>query len=971
MLDVLASIQEQCERLGLNEEAKVIKAWVGAKLPHMLEETKLIEDFYDLYQEVSTLPPDTIPERTHILSSIDYNTAGKSVRQIMGEIGYLFHAVYKNGYLRHETHKLPNSIQQNHINFGLLIKDLVGLFGAYYNSVNKEDILKEEMGQVTEMWNTSLKRFLREFNDSLALVLDHAKAMLESSNEMRAKFLESAHDVKTQAESFFGGIQSMNIAIRNIFPASGARLSLSELEQLRNMLTHFRDFLKSLDELDSSLDLRGQEYSPQALLFWSEVFNKSSKGTSKLRPRERRQQVIEKLQGKEILEENISVEEISSEHMDAGKTEIKKARKELRNVMGVLRDLNNKIKRIIVNMDQHFLHVKEVVNILQQLEAIVQKINKEAPDLSREEKAKIAHEQYRNLKGRFKGIYTIDIAIQDVKSTFKEALDFEGTAILDFQYGATIDEYQSHATAIDNKINAWYNNLWMGDIRLEQLRPIENAALFVEKELEQISQSPLEYLQEHEKFWTDLLTFGQPLINQDEVVPGFKEAVAPFLDSEYYASQDLDEDEKVLDIAKKIGTMNSIVGSYLTGRKIFSGIKEGPLEDLADFVRKITQEVKEGYDIADVEAGEEGELNRRTFDQQADVILNMTADIQWLADVIKKPPLKTLRAEEGRVANSKKRTITANEQQYFNVTYFIEREDGTRDKKVLHLSIDTKESKLVANILETVNGQSVVVDQQTYPLPDVGDIFNMVQVHLKRENAQPDIPLNDLAKQLSKWYTRVVGDIDEEVEEEIDEDFRPSNKGPSPLRRLVLEKGLIDENTPMYSTEEKKKKKKGRGDVIRLTTIQQHIVSLPDKIGSTKGPKGYEAEIDRRATELRGYRNKLEDLGKNFFTAMRDAIEYVREKLVNSPEMLPVFPRVLYSTYNKIENASEAWNSWKVKTLKRPLSELNALLENMETREEIEERLELQKQTVLQGFPRVTIDMINQKFEQLRILASS
>lgn len=483
MFELLASIYDEVKRLGFKGEAKVIKSWISLKLPHLREEALLVEDLFGLYQSVSTLPPQHVPKHVLTLRELSYSTAGKNVRQIIGEIGYILNSIYSRGYLKHNLLNMPDELRQRHIQFGVLLKDIVGLLGIYYNVSNKDEMIEEELSQVVEMYNTSIVSMLNKLSQELSSVEGATKQMLKG--EANRHFLEENSEIAQKAEGFFKQIQELLLVIRSTFYHVRSKITSVNLKEVMVVLKQLRDFLRSLDELDSSLDFKNHNYSPQALAYWSVVFTKSKR--KKTTKRLQRQQIVREMEEKPYLEDYSNVVEVSSQLLNTNAKNIMQSYRELNAYITTLIELNEKVYTSILNLAS--LETK-IQGIIARLETLKTRVNlvKEDRNLTKAQKIK---EVSSNLG------YNLQNLFKQMREVFDSKLNFDD--LLSFPYVPEIQRYQELSKILKGTINNLYEKIWMGPLDRDEINKFYSWILIIYQKLKEVSDNPIMHFEGYEK----------------------------------------------------------------------------------------------------------------------------------------------------------------------------------------------------------------------------------------------------------------------------------------------------------------------------------------------------------------------------------------------------------------------------------------------------------------------------------------
>lgn len=128
-----------CERLGLIKEAALLRRAFTSTIPHLKDELTVIHEIALVLSAMANYEPHNIPEQVYYVSSLHYNTNGKTQRTIVGELGYALHLILKKGYGRHDVVTLDKDAREKHEVFGAELRYLIALIGAYYNSTTEEE----------------------------------------------------------------------------------------------------------------------------------------------------------------------------------------------------------------------------------------------------------------------------------------------------------------------------------------------------------------------------------------------------------------------------------------------------------------------------------------------------------------------------------------------------------------------------------------------------------------------------------------------------------------------------------------------------------------------------------------------------------------------------------------------------------------------------------------------------------------
>lgn len=976
MFNILASLADECKRLGLEDEAKVIQAWVGVTLPHMMEETQFVEELYELYHAINTLPPSHILEQDYSFRHISYSIQGKSVRQVMGEIGFLLHATYQQGYLRHNIYEMKDRVRQSHIAFGVLLQNLIGLFGVYYNVANKEDIIQEELAQMAELFNTSIASMLGRLQQEFSHIRGATRTMLESGNKQY--FAEDNEEIAAQAQDFFGKIEDLMLSVREVFYHSRSRIHENETEQLKQMMEELYGFYRSLDDLDSNLDLQGGEYSPEALMYWSIVFRKD-KRTKKTQTQQRRE-VIDEISDKPYLKNYASSVELTSQLIKQASGEFIKQYRELNKAIRAIVSLNAKIHANLEDLIRYRGRAEQAKQGLIALEDSVDSVKEEYEDLDRDEMVEQIQFDFAT-KGLKLGItdLTVDKLADRLEKIFGRRPDFGGEELLQFSFKPTLQKLTDFLSKTAEVAKQWYD-LWLGEIEDKNINDFNSHLLIIHNRLEEMQRNPMAFTEPQEKVWMDIFSFGNPTDDLGNATPGFSQVASQLITSDYYdSSEELDQESienRIDDVAEKVTNFNSLIQSLLTDNPIPLSAEE--FQELQEFVTKTNEhwrekavEAVEGKEVEMSELdrdfivstihilglsdpNEPGELEKMIFDPTKPSYDEFVADA------------KVLTASE----NFKSRMITANAGKSFTIPY---KKKGDNTQRALVLEVDPNQENLTFKTLEQVpmGGTSTarVVDTEVlYNLPSVEELSVLLRGYWSENDAEPDNPINDINSKLYPWYTEILPgeeEISEDVEDVIQESLTQKEKSPAAERLLEVMQRKRLEDTSLTQTPEGKQK--GRRDIARVDTIEKNLQRMPSKVSDFTG-KSLTQAIDTRTKDFSQYMQTLMKAAISQFSALQSLIQSTKDGLLESEQLLPAFPRIVYNVYDKINSASTEWKKWKTSNIEVVLNELRILIENIETKKKLEDRVRLRVETGLEGLPQSTIDMISDKFEELRSL---
>lgn len=964
MLKTLASICEECERLGLNDDVRILKAWIGANLPHMIEETKLAEELYDLYQAVSTLPPDQIPSRTINLRYISYSTAGKTVRQIMGEIGYILHSLYQHGYLRHDISKLPPKIRDIHIKFGVIIQSLVGLFGLYYNSVDKEQALEEELEDMAELWNTKIVGVLGNFQSAIGVLHVAAREMLNSSKAIRRRFLEEEEDIHSQIENFYRRLDELLVSLRKIFYPIRGKISLIDLELARDLLIVLRDTLVSFSEMNSSLDIEGGKASQKALLFWSSVFSKGGLKERRKSGAQDRADTLDSIKDKPYLARHSYLVETGNKIFEQNKQTLNQKNKAFTAVIRAIIDYNTKVESLIKN--QSAIHYKclQQINHLTKLKETVSKVKKEMPDESKETQAETIWAQQKNIGNKLPFLMMSNVG-GEVGKIFDREEDYQGVKVLDYPFETEINEYKKLKELLENTRQSWYNNLWFGEFNHEFFNKVYTASNTIVQTLSEVAENPLNHLHTYESFWPELLTFGSPFDEKGKVSKTFMEYVKQLFTLSYYKNKSGSTEEKAEHLAEMLSTFNSVIHSYLTEKEL--SIPEEQFDQLRSFVEELNQSAAQEFDKAYEELNSQGEeepFEQAIFDHATQFLFSIGSFKEWFEEsAVEKPSFE----KNFKVSSLLSRLIKG-QGQVFKIGFTVGKDEDVQSYE-LQLIIDTKEKKFVT-ILGKEEGETLrFIERRVHNLPDISTLMSVVLKYVKKQNGELTIPFNDLLEPLTIWYESRLGDIKEEIIEEQEDKPTFEKKTKEPEKKQPGKVSLP--GISLTDTGEEKQRIKSRGDTKRLETMHKQIIDMRGSLRSVSNYTGYVSQLKRLEEDLRTKREALYSMAISRYEDLLMFIGHINNYVINSDELLPSFPRILFTSYNRIKTTSTIWKDWRIQHLEKVLHTLNVLLDNLATKDQLERRMKTTQRDKFQTFPRVTIDMIDQKFEDLRKLASS
>lgn len=991
MFNILASLEKECARLGFDEEAKIIKAWLSARLPHMTEETEFVHELYNFYKSISSLPPDHVVDRNFPFRHVNYTTAGKTVRQLMGEIGYLTHAVYEEGYLRHNVHLLSDEHRNPHIQFGLYLKDLVGLFGIYYNSANKEDVEQQELAQMAELFNTSIASMLGNLQREFAHVKGSARAMLQSSKTQY--FLEDNQDIQRQADHFFSEIDELMLAIREVFYHSRSRIQTTNIESLQATMQRLHDFYQSLYDLDNHLSLEGQQYSPKALMYWSIVFSKKSK--AKATQRAQRRQVVDQISDKPFLNEYAGIVETTSQLTKDAASQYHNEIKTFIKIARAIIALNRKLKTNLVDVVGEVKRLKNIITQLEDLKTIVLKVQQDHADLSSIERAEKAILDFDSSSSTPRKIeiqqtkQTVQNLQKAVNSITNLGYDFSSENLLNVSFEGLIKKINLELTMANEAIKNWYG-LWTGEIDEQAVGDFYSHLYTIYNHLSEIEKNPIAHEDFGQHSWLQLFSFGNPMTEENEVTAGFSKLVDSMnlWASPYYLQPtgELDDNGKPImeeevpkerqdlntkDLATKVSTFNEILESVLTGNPI--AVDEEKQKELEEFVSSTNQYWRDQV-VSAIEGGEAGDLLelKKNYLVSSLYLLGIRPKEEGdaLSEALfapQKPSLDELdKTDLSKIAQSRKRLVVAENGEVptsFSIPYTVQQPDDSLLNRELVLTVNLREQTLAFTTLEAAGAQSRLIEKEIERLPDMNGLYLLLRNYFAESTYQTIQDRNEVYGELYPWYKHFV----EEDEEEEEIQFTAKEVSPQrenfKKRMEKIRQDMKNKQEGLDGEPGKKKKKMA----TRPETIMDNLRKVPDRVSEPFKGKSLSAKIRRNNTVFENATAELTQQLLTQFSSIQSTISSIRDTLFES-DLLPVFPRIVYNVYDTVNNASTGWKNWKTSKIEVVLNELRILIDNIQVKDKLEQQIRSRVETGLRGLPRSTIDMIDKKFEQLQRL---
>jgi hypothetical protein len=961
MFNLLASIQQECEQLGLEDDARVLRAWLSHSLPHLTEETEILEEIYDLYRSINTLPPTAIPTTTLSLRTVSYHTTGKSVHQIMGELGFLVHALYQHGYRSHDITQLPRHVRATHIQLGTLIQDLVVLFGIYYNSANKDDTSAAESEQMFSLWNTHIGSLVTKLAEALVRVKGYAQEMLASQGAKY--FLEDNEHLRKQTIQFFFDIDKIILNIRKTFYQKN-QLSLSDVAGVQELLKELHEFLSSLERLNSSLDLQSKTYSPQALMYWSVVFSKSHEAQKS--GKQRRREITEDLSDKPFLRDYSVVLESSSKLFQNSAVEIQTAHKNFAAFLKTLINLNDKTLQVISGIKSFSRQIPPLIPALTGLEKAVAQTKAEAGNASPDlliEKVKEKLATTRTVKEQKTLVSDLGSLSRALQKVYTKPFDIQGPNLLKTDISRIITELQSLATFLDKTMSELYQ-IWLGHFDDEKLNQLNVDAYRISQEFMKIAENPLGHLHDYEQDWIKILQAGKVVNDDGSLSRSFAEIAKPLLSTKYYESSEASQKEKLVDLANKVTDFNSLISALLSDQEL---PPEFDVTGLERFIEAINTEKRN--DII-----EKMEVEQDSSFQNLETLIAKLMPIadfsEWLKEVVLvKPSLDSIVGDSTPPVQASTNSIRLFAA---DISYMISivRETATKEESgFLKIGYEVSTKKLSYRLFIKDGSRFIpTATPQVRDFVEPSDLIDQVSNVLRIYRAEPIESLETHAPKLLSWYESQLttaatpeGESASNAQRALEE----VKKVTLPPRSEELKRFTLD--APQKG--EKEEDKAGRSsERTRLLTMQDYAVSLSPEVPLRRTNVEYLKYYEAQKKTIQAYNARLMDRVKQQFSHLIRTIEKSKNALLDSQGLLPAFPRIVYNTYAKTSLASQAWKDWKISKIEVPLSELETLIDNFTTVEELRAQTPVVSNENVRGIPLVTIDRIDDKFEDLKKL---
>jgi hypothetical protein len=969
MIKTIASIQADCERLGLVEDSRVLKAWLSHNLPHLSEETELLKEIYDLCSSINTLPPSSVPQASLSLQTLPYHTTGKSVRQIMGELGYLIYLVYQQGFSQHNIHDLPDGIRSNHIKLGIIIQDLIVLFGIYYNAANrKEDVLAAEAEQMFNLWNTHIGSLVTKLAESLIRTREHSLEMLETEGAKR--FIEDNEDLKKQTLSFFKDIDQIILEIRKSFYQK-SQLSFSEISNVQSLLQKLRDFLNSLKAITSGLDLESGRYNPEALMYWSIVFSKKQEGHKS--GKQKRTEIAQDLLDKPYLSEYAVNLESSSNLFKVTANDIVKAHKDFRENLKTVVVINDKIRQTIIEAMSLRKSIENFVPVMSLLKTAMMEVHTAhaSEKLSSEQFAVFVQEELNKNKKIVPEFFTTKPSISAILSRYlsfypKKSIHPDKPDLKNFGIDKEIEALKDLLEITDRAIKTAYAS-WRGVFSLDPINNLHSKFYHIANDFQKIAENPLGQLNDYEKEMVDVLQVGKIFKEDGSFSAGFENVASNILQTKLYSKKTKGtEQEKKTDIAHKITDFNALLKALLTDTELSEDLD---IESLQSFVENIVKELRQ-VQIEKINEGSVPSSSLEAIIAELQPIINIE---DWLKEtnVVAKGSLEELKdiARLGRSAgfnnsNLKKAILVAAEEKALSIAVVRQGPSGL-EEGLVKIDVDRVSRKLTYRLdLKSSSGNFIVGRPQSKDLCPIEEFSQEVFDILKNLRVDSTKNLTVNKEKIQSWYKEKIElsnsadkKIEQEIKPEIESEIKPEIV-PKPKMPISLEP-IKDRNLEVVDKKDKS------GKAVRPEKIREYAVTLNPAIPGCLNNDVYLNLLTTRIKTLGTYERRIMDTTQQNFSFLMKIVDQATAVLLDSEGLLPAFPRITYNVYSRTSTASESWKEWKATKIEVPLHEIETLVENLVATEKIREEFTESPIENLKGIPLVTIDRIDEKFEEL------
>lgn len=970
MIKAVASIQADCERLGLEEDARVLRAWLSHSLPHLSEETEILKEIFDIYDSISILPPSTIPHTTFSLKTLPYHTTGKSVRQIMGELGYLVYLVHQHGFSQHSIHDLPDGTRSSHIKLGTIIQDLIILFGIYYNAANrKEDVLAAEAEQMFNLWNTHIGSLVTKLSESLVRTKENALEMIETEGAKR--FIENNKDLKAQTLFFFRDLDQIILEIRKSFYQKN-QLSFSEINNVQSLLQKLRDFLKSLKGITSSLDLEGGRYNPEALMYWSIVFSKKQEGYKS--KKQKRTEITKDLLDKPYLSQYAVNLEDNSNHFQTIMKDLQSAHKKFRENLKTVVIINDKIQQIILEVINLKARVEAFIPAMYLLQTAIKEVTNahKGEKLYSEQFAQLVQEEInKNQKnilylGSKPSIFNI---LSKYLSFYpKKGIKPNKPDLKNFEIDQEVKSFENLVKLLDLNIKKGYT-LWRGVFKQRRLDELNSEFDHVRNYFAKIAENPLGQLNNYEKEVADFLQVGKIFKEDGSFSASFEKNASEILKTNFYSEKSGTEQEKKEDIAHKITNFNALLQSLLADTEL---PEDFDIRSLQSFVEETVKEIrnKEIVYINEALLEESSYLN---IERVVSRLVLLDSFQEWLknASVIEKSSLEELqelvvkKPEEGKSkegALKKAIIITAeNKKDFYSIPVVRKDSSGGLEECRVQIGVDLASKKLIYRLdLKGSSPNSYIggTPKSTEKLCPIEDFPQEVSNILKILNVESTRNLATNEDAMKSWYEEKVKSstlTEQKIEQKTEE--KDIKKSPG---RFI--------STDAPKTEKEKEKEKEQSHKKRLLSpekIREKAITTSPEIPGCIDNSTYSRFFAKRLEDFEDYEKIMMSRTETTFAYLQKTLNEATADLFGSGGPVSAFPRIVYDVYDRTSTASDSWREWKATKIEIPLHEIETLVENLVATEKIREEFTESPIENLKGIPLVTIDRIDEKFEEL------